>query len=287
MNAAAARLATMTAATDGTNAAHAASEPEGQTVGAVASAVGVTVRTLHHWDAIGLVRPSGRTVAGYRLYSAGDLARIQRVLIYRELGLPLDSIGELLDAPRFAPGTSLRHQRALLVDRITQLQGMVEAVDRLIEANDAGTTLTPDEQMTIFGPDWQPSWCAQAKHRWGDTDQWAQYIERAATRTPHDWQQITDSTTALNDDLAAAVRAGLDPASPQAGVLAERHRAAIGTYFDCTHSMQVCLGRMYAADPGFAAYYEALEPGLTRWLGEAIDANATLHGIDPESATWR
>lgn len=275
-----ARLAAMTATVDAT-------QDDGLTVGAAAAAVGVTVRTLHHWDRIGLVRPSGRTVAGYRLYSTGDLARIHRVLIYRELGLPLDGIGELLDAPGADPGPSLRQQRALLAERITRLQGMVEAVDRFIEAHEAGTTLTPAEQVAIFGQDWQPSWYAQAKQRWGQSEQWAQYAERAATMTADDWQQITSNTRALNDDLAAAVRAGLDPAGIEAGALAERHRAAICAYFDCTHARHVCLGRMYACDPGFTAYYEALQPGLTRWLGEAIDANAARNGIDPDSATWQ
>ena len=262
-------------------------EHDDLTVGAVASVVGVTVRTLHHWEAIGLIRPLERTSSGYRLYSASDLARIHRVLIYRELGLSLDSIGELLDAPLFDPGASLRQQRGLLVDRISRLRGMVEGVDHLIEATDAGTLLTPDEQVAIFGQDWKPSWITQAKDRWGDTDQWAQSAERAATRTPHDWQQIADSTTALNVDLAAAVGAKVDPAGPEAGVLVERHRASIGAYFDCTYSMQVCLGRLYTADPEFNASYEALEPGLTRWLRDAIDATATRHGIKPESATWQ
>ena len=87
----------------------------------------MTVRTLHHWDAIGLVRPSERTVGGYRLYSAADVARIHRVLIYRELGLPLDGIGELLDAPSIDATVPLRQQRAQLVERISRLQGMVDA----------------------------------------------------------------------------------------------------------------------------------------------------------------
>lgn len=262
-------------------------DTDGLMVGDAAVAVGVTVRTLHHWDAVGLVRPSGRTVAGYRLYSAGDLARIHRVLIYRELGLTLDGIGELLDAPRSDPGASLRQQRALLVERITRLQGMVEAVDRFIEAYESGTTLTPGEQVAIFGRDWRASWYAQAKQRWGDTEQWAQYAERAASMRAPDWQRITDSTTALHGDLVAAVRAGIDPASTEAGALAERHRAAMGAYFDCTHAMHVCLGRMYVGDPGFTAYYEALRPGLTQWLREAIDANAARNGIDPDTATWK
>ncbi len=75
---------------------------DGLTVGRAAALVGVSVKTLHHWDAIGLVCPSERTWAGYRVYSGDDVARIHRVLVYRELGFPLAEIGRILDDPRFA-----------------------------------------------------------------------------------------------------------------------------------------------------------------------------------------
>lgn len=263
-----------------------AAEPDGLTVGAVAARAGVTVRTLHHWDAIGLVRPSERTASGYRLYSAADVARVHRVLIYRELGLPLDIIGELLDAPKFDATVPLRQQRAQLLDRISRLQGMVDAVDRMIEAASTGILLSPEEQVAIFGQHWQPSWVADARERWGSTAQWAQYAERSAPMTPEDWQQIADSAATLSDDLAAAKRAGVNPGGAEANALAERHRASIGAYFHCTYSMHVCLGRMYAADPGFAANYNATEPGLNTWLRDVIDANARARGIDPDSAAW-
>ncbi|WP_344866127.1 MerR family transcriptional regulator [Planomonospora alba] len=263
-----------------------AAGPGGLTVGAAAAHVNVTIRTLHHWDAIGLVRPSGRTSGGYRLYSAADIARIHRVLIYRELGLSLDDIGELLDAPAVDMTGPLRQQRAQLLDRISRLQAMVDAVDRMIEAASSGILLSAEEQVAIFGQRWEPSRIAGARDRWGDTAQWAQYAERAAGRTPEDWRRIADGIARLEDDLAAAKRAGVRPGSAEADALAERHRASIGAYFDCTLSMHVCLGRKQAADPGFTAYYDAIEPGLTVWLRDIIDANARARGIDPDAATW-
>lgn len=263
-----------------------AAGPGGLTVGAAASHVGVTVRTLHHWDRIGLVRPSGRTSAGYRLYSAADIARIHRVFIYRELGLSLEDIGALLDAPTADMTVPLRQQRAQLLDRISRLQAMVDAVDRMIEAARAGILLSAEEQVEIFGQRWQPSLVAGARERWGHTAQWAQYAERAAGMAAEDWQRTADTITTLEHDLAAAKRAGVRPGSAAANALAERHRASMDAYFTCTLSMQVCLGRSYAADPGFTAYYDAVEPGLTIWLRDIIDANARHRGIDPESATW-
>ncbi|WP_460699882.1 MerR family transcriptional regulator [Nocardia thraciensis] len=262
-------------------------EPEaGRTVGAVASHLGITVRALHHWDEIGLVRPSGRTRSGYRLYTAADLARIHRVLIYRELAVPLNEIGNLLDAPAADALASLRNQRDRLRERVARLHRMGDALDRMIEARTSGILLSDEEQVEIFGRDWQPSWPQEAQELWGDTAEWAQYAERAASRTAEDWKQISADVETLNTDLAAACRAGVAPGSEEADALAERHRASMGAYFDCTHSMQVCLGRRFVADRGFAAAYDDFEPGLAAWLRDIIDANARAHGVDPESATW-
>ena len=256
------------------------------TVGAAASRLGITVRTLHHWDAIGLVSPSGRSDGGYRLYTDADLGRIGRVLVYRDVGLSLDEIGILLDAPAAHVDETLRGQRAELRQRIADLEELGESLDRIIDARKSGVLLPAHEQVSIFGRHWQPSWGPEAHERWGDSAQWAQHAERSAGRTAEDWQKIADCVETLNEDLALACRSGVEPGSGEANLLAERHRASIGVYFDCTHSMQVCLGRMYVADPGFTAFYEQVETGLTVWLRAVIDANARANGVAPESATW-
>ncbi|MBB6034503.1 MerR family transcriptional regulator [Phytomonospora endophytica] len=256
------------------------------TVGRAAALVGVSVKTLHHWDAVGLVRPGGRTRAGYRVYSGEDVARVHRVLVYRELGFPLAEIGRLLDDPAVDARAHLRRQRAQLVERADRLADMVRAVDRMLTATGGGMRLTPEEQVEIFGDDWDPAWTAQAEERWGDGEQWAQYAERAATMSPQDWKDTAATTAELNADFATAMRDGVAPGSPAANALAERHRALMSGYFDTTHAMQVCLGRMFADEPGYAAYYEGLAPGLVVWLREVIFANARANGVDPETATW-
>ncbi|WP_327068454.1 MerR family transcriptional regulator [Kitasatospora sp. NBC_01250] len=250
------------------------------TVGRAAALVGVSVKTLHHWDGIGLVRPSERTRAGYRVYSGEDIARVHRVLVYRELGFPLAEIGRLLDDPRVDAHEHLRRQRAELEERIARLRTMVGAVDRMMAASRTGLRLTPQEQVEIFGDDWQPARVEEARERWGDTEQWAQYAERAAERTPQDWQDYTATAEALNADLAAALRAGTAPGSAAANALAERHRALLAQHFDCPHAMHVCIGRTYLDDPRYADHFDRLEPGLTAWLIEVIFANARAHGAE-------
>lgn len=260
--------------------------PDGLTVGGAASVVGVTVRTLHHWDELGLARPSQRTPGGHRLYDAADVARLHRVRVYRELGLPLADIAALLDAPADDAEESLRRQRDEVREHIGRLQRSADALDRMIEARRSGVLLSAEEQVAIFGEQWRPEWTAEARERWGDGEQWAQYAERAADRGPEDWRRITADVEALHADLAAALRAGVPPGSAAANDLAERHRASVGAYFDCTVPMHVCLGRTYVTDPGFRSFYDDLEPGLAAWLRDIIDANARERGVDPEAAVW-
>lgn len=262
------------------------SNGSGLTVGEVADLVGITVRTLHHWDRIGLVSASGRTWSDYRMYDDDDVARIHRVLVYRELGFPLAEIADLLDDPDVDEAAHLARQRELLCERISHLQEMVSAVDRLKEANEMNTHLTPEDRAEIFGTDWNDEWQEEAEQRWGDTPQWTQSQERSAKLTKDDWKRIKAEGDALNADLAAAKRARMDPESPEAAELAERHRAMVSEHYDCTHSMQVLLARMYQEDPRFTAYYDELEPGLAPWVRAAVEANARANGVDPETATW-
>ncbi len=256
------------------------------TVGDAAAAAGVTVRTLHHWDAVGLVRPSARTPAGYRLYAAADVARLRRVVAYRELGVALEDVPALLDATGAEAVDALRRHRALLGERIARMERTARALDRLVAARERGLLLTPTEQVALFGEGWDPAWPGQARELWGDTAQWAQYAERSAERTPEDWQRLADDVAALEADLATACREGVGPATPRAAALAERHRASMGAHFDCPPARHVCLARRFVDDAGFRAHYDGLAPGLAAWLRAAVEANARSRGVDPAIATW-
>lgn len=264
-----------------------AADPDGLTVGQVSARLGVTIRALHHWDEIGLARPSLRTVAGYRLYTAGDLERLHRIVVYRELGLGLDRIRAILDDSAADVPAALRAQRAQVAERIDRLQRLSAGLDRMIDAHERGLLLTVEQQAAIFGPRWDPEWPARARERYGDTTQWQQYAERAASRGPEEWQAIADAVAEFDRALGDAMDAGVEPGSPEANRLVERHREVFASYFPLTRQMQVCLGRRYEADPGFAAHYDGIRAGLAPWFRRIIDASARAHGIDPDTATWQ
>ncbi|MEV7459969.1 MerR family transcriptional regulator [Streptomyces rubiginosohelvolus] len=261
-------------------------DADGMTVGQVSARLGVTVRALHHWDEIGLAQPSLRTAAGYRLYTVGDLERLHRVVVHRELGLGLDRIRTVLDDTTTDVLGALRAQRTQVAERIDRLQRLGAGLDRMIEAHERGPLLTDEQQAAIFGPGWDPDGPARARLRYGDTTQWRQYAERSASRGPEEWQAVVDDVADLDRALGEAMDAGVPPGSPEANRLVERHREVFASYFPLTRRMQVCLGRMYEADAGFAAHYDGIRPGLAMWFRRIIDAGARAHGIDPDTATW-
>ncbi|AKH84852.1 MerR family transcriptional regulator [Streptomyces sp. CNQ-509] len=122
------------------------------TVGRVAELAGVSVRTLHHYDEIGLVRPSARTAAGYRAYAAGDVERLREVLGYRRLGFGLREIAELVDDPATDAVAHLRRLRALLLAQRERAAAMVTAIDAELAARAMGIRTTSEEQLRVFGP---------------------------------------------------------------------------------------------------------------------------------------
>ncbi|TQF75217.1 MerR family transcriptional regulator [Rhodococcus spelaei] len=249
------------------------------TVGEVARLVGVSVRTLHHYDEIGLVAPSGRTPSGYRSYSAADVERLHQVLTYRELGFPLEEIATLLDDPSVDALAHLRRQRELLEQRIDRLHRMAAAVEKMMEAKQMGIQLTPAEQREIFGDNWPgEEYAAEAEQRWGDTDAWKQSQARSAKWTKDDWQQIKAETDALEADFAAALAEGAAADSDRAAALADRHLESIRRHYDCGYDMQVNLAQMYVADERFRRHYDDVAAGLAQYLHDAIVANAARHG---------
>ena len=246
-------------------------------VGEVAALAGVTVRTLHHYDRIGLLSPSGRSASGYRQYSAADLDRLHRVLVYRELGFGLEEVAALLEASD--PAEHLRRQHRLLRDRLERTRAMVAAVEKEMEARAMGISLTPEERFEVFGEHDPERYEAEVEQRWGDNDAYAQSTRRTAAYGKDDWVRIRAEGEDLVRRMAAALRSGTAPDAAEAMDLAEEHRQQIAAnFYDCPPEMHAALGRMYVEDERFTATYEAVAPGLAEWVSTAVQANAARRG---------
>ncbi|MEE4422578.1 MerR family transcriptional regulator [Streptomyces bugieae] len=247
-------------------------------VGQVAAFAGVTVRTLHHYDEIGLLHPGERNHAGHRRYGDDDLDRLQQILFYRELGFPLDEVAALLDDPGADPQEHLRRQHDLLTARIGKLQEMAEAVEHAMEARRMNVRLTPEEKFEVFG-DFDPdAYAAEAEERWGGTDGYKETQRRTAAYTKEDWKRLTAEFDAIHRRMADLLAEGVPADSEAAMDVAEEHRRFIGrSYYACSHETHTGLGEMYVADERFTATYEAIRPGLAVYMRDAMLANAVRH----------
>ncbi len=245
------------------------------TVGQVAEQLGVTVRTLHHYDQIGLLVPSQRTLAGYRLYAHPDIVRLQHVVVYRRLGFALEEIALLLDDPSADVGEHLRRQRKAVMSRLDEMRELVAALDRALEKEMSGIKLTKEEQKELFGDGFSEDYAVEAEERWGDTQAWKQSQGRTSKYTKADWAEVKAEMDANNEAFVAAMEAGLSATSDEAMEAAEQHRLHIHhRFYDLTPDFHRNLGDMYLADPRFTKTYEDIAPGLAQYVRDAIHANA-------------
>jgi DNA-binding transcriptional MerR regulator len=246
-------------------------------VGQVAAAAGISVRTLHHWDSVGLLRPSGRTASGYRSYAEPDLERLQQVLTYRQLGFALADISALLDDPSIDTLDHLRRQQELLAERITRLQSAAALVRRAVEAKRMDMSLDPHELREVFGDDDPTQYAEQAQQRWGSSDAWASSQARAASYGKQDWLRIRGEAEDVERRFAAALAAGVPPDNPAVAALVEEHRRQICRFYEADAAMHRRLADMYVADERFRAHYDAVAPGLAQYVHDAVHAGAGKH----------
>ena len=252
---------------------------EALTVGQVAQKFGVTVRTLHHYDEIGLLVPSERTPAGYRLYTTRDLTRLQHVVIYRRLGFALEEVAVLLQDHAAADSGAvvghLRRQRSAVLSRLDEMRDLVTAIDQALEKEMSGVKLTGEEQKELFGDGFSDEYADEAQRRWGETEAWEQSQKRTSKYTKQDWVQLKAEMDATNAAFAAAMDDGLPATSVEAMDAAEQHRLHIRKWFyDIPPELHRSLGNMYIADPQFAKSYEDIRPGMAQYVRDAIHENA-------------
>lgn len=225
----------------------------------------VSIRTLHYYEEIGLLVPTGRTEAGYRLYTDDDLLRLQQILIGRELGLPLEEIGRCLDDPAFDRRQALLAQKQQLRQRAERTAAMIAAIDAALEGTMEGI-------FEGFDP---AKYEAEARERWGDTDAYKEAARRTTSYTTQDWARHRAEQEAIYDDAAALMRAGTDPSSDAAMAIAERHRQSIDRWFyPCSPRTHAGLASLYESDTRFADGMNAHAPGLAAFLVAAIRANS-------------
>ncbi len=247
------------------------------TIGELERESGVSKRSLRHYDEIGLLVPSQRTDAGYRLYSRDDLRRLHSILLYRSLGFGLEKIAEILAVTRSDSMIALREQLRLVTEHKHRLVAIEAKLRQLIDIGDHEMA-----DLEVFGGFDPDDYQVEVLGKWGETPQYQQARSRTKHYSGDDWKRVKAEQDANYSDLANLMRAGTPPDAPDTLSGVDRVREHINTYFyDCTPADHAQLAAMYRSDERFGAFFESMEPGFTEYLCAAIQYRESVNPEKP------
>jgi MerR family transcriptional regulator, thiopeptide resistance regulator len=239
------------------------------TVHQLAGLAGISVRTLHHYDQIGLLTPTRRTAAGYRLYGWTELLRLQQILFYKELDFPLGEIKQILDRPEFDQLQALREHRRRMQRRAEQFEKLLSTIDKTIaKLTEDKMELTDAELYEGLTPEQAERYPREARELYGKEVVEASEA-RARKLSKSQWQAIRQEGDQVTRDLADL--AERQPDDPQVQAAIARHYAWIEHFWTPTAEAYRGLGQLYTTNDEFRANYDRYRPGLADFMQAAIN----------------
>lgn len=239
------------------------------TIKQLAGLAGVSVRTLHHYDQIGLLRPELRTPAGYRIYQHADLLRLQQILFYRELDVPLAEIQALLDRPGFNPVGALEDHRSHLMKKAARLARLIETIDKTILQYEKETQPMKDEELYQgFTPEQAERYRREAAQSYGE-----QRVKESEDRIRRMGSQKWEAVKAEGGAVTVALADLMDraPGDGDVQTLVARHHAWIENFYPAPAEVYSGLAMTYSDHPEFRAFYEKVRPGLADFMRAAME----------------
>ncbi len=239
----------------------------------VADMAGVSVRTLHHYDQIGLLKPESVSPAGYRLYTEKDLERLQQILFFKELGFGLQEAKNILDNPGFDRKQALTAHRELLIKKKARLEKIIASVDETIKSIKGGIQMNNQEMFKVFDMSeiekHQAKYAAETRQKYGDTDAYKESMQKAAKYTKDDWSRIMSKSNEIYQRIADSMEKG--PSDPEVQEAVAQWRQHItDNFYNCTLEIFRGLGDLYVDDDRFTANIDKVKPGLAKFLREAM-----------------
>lgn len=236
-----------------------------KTVNEVSKFTGVSVRTLHHYDSIGLLPPTKVTDAGYRLYDDTALARLQTILLFRELQFPLKEIKAILENPDFDRQQALRQQIVLLELQRKRLGAIISLARKTLVTGVNNMSFSAFDKTEI------EQYKEEVKARFSKTDAYKEYEQKTAQQTDEEQKAVSDKLMQLFVKIGEVKH--LSPDSDQAQTLVEALRQCITeNYYTCTKQILQSLGQMYTGDERFKANIDAHGgEGTAEFAGKAIE----------------
>lgn len=239
----------------------------------VADMVGISVRALHHYDEIGLLKPEAVTQAGYRLYSDKDLEKLQQILFFKELDFDLKTINEILNAPNFDRNKALKLHRELLIKKRDRLNKIIECVENTIESVERGIEMSKDKMFKAFDmgeiEQHQKKYAEETKQKYGHTDAYRESMEKTLKYTKNDWSNIMQRASEIYNEIALLMDRSPDDEDVQRAVGKWRQHITDNFYY-CTIDIFRGLGELYVADERFKENIDKIKAGLAEFLSAAI-----------------
>ncbi len=240
------------------------------TVKKVSDIAGISVRALHHYDAIGLLKPESLSPAGYRLYSDSDLEKLQQVLFFRELGFGLSEITKILGSDRYDREEALRQHRKLMIEKKKRLERIIASVEKTLENFKGGKSMKADEMFGAFDESTVERYKEEVRAKYPKKTV-EESERRTSGYTKEDWKKIDGTMKEIFAEVAAL--ADREPSDPEVRkAVGDYHRMINERFYECTPEMYRGLGSLYVCDERFTAYFDRIKPGLAGYVKKAIDA---------------
>lgn len=232
-----------------------------------AELTGVSVRTLHYYDEINLLKPAEIDENnGYRFYDRTALERMQEILFYRELDFPLKSICEVLSSPDYDKQKALSEQKKLLILKKERLERIISAIDNAEESEAIMKALNNNDYEAA-----RKQYESEAKERWGKTEAYKEHTEKTKDYSKDKWQSVTDGLDSIFGEFAECVKDGNAPDSEAAKALTEKLQKHItDNFYTCTNEILSGLGQMYVCDERFTQNIDKHGVGTAEFVNKAI-----------------
>jgi DNA-binding transcriptional MerR regulator len=243
------------------------------TVQKLAAIAGVSTRTLRYYDEIGILKPARISSSGYRIYGQAEVDRLQQILFYRELGVNLESIKDIVTAPAFDGAAALKEHRERLLEKRNQLDVLIENVEKTIALTEGRISMSNKEKFEGFKQnmieDNEKKYGKEVREKYGN-DSVEKSNAKLKNMTQEQYDEVTRLAEEVNSVLAEAFKTG-DPAGELAQKAAELHKKWLTFYWaEYSKEAHAGLAQMYVDDERFTAYYDKEQPGIALFLRDAI-----------------
>ncbi len=243
------------------------------TVQKLGNLTGISTRTLRYYDEIGILKPARINSSGYRIYGQIEVDRLQQILFYKELGISLENINEIVSSPSFDGAKALIEHRERLLDKRKQLDALIENVEKSIASTEGRLTMSDQEKFEGFKQnlidDNEKKYGKEARGKYGD-EAVNNSNEKLLNMTQEQHEEVTRLASELEVKLAEAFKTG-NPAGELAQKAADLHKKWLSFYWNqYSKEAHAGLAQMYVDDERFTAYYDKVQPGTAEFLRDAI-----------------